>query len=467
MNEKDNMMNEELVKAAEHGEEESIISLLRAGADVNARDANGKTVLMHGAQQGHHGCVDILLREGADVNAVWYRSETALVLAADKGWKECLERLLIAGAVVNSPFPQRLALVSAAWNGHIKCVELLLSAGADVNRTLEGCSALIGAAHGGRDNCVELLLNEGADVNLTRNDRSTALHEAAKGNHKERKGCRCVQLLLAARASVNPVDEFGETPLCKASRSGCMDCVHNLLTSGADVNGSETDGIPLICAASACNVEVIDFLRQHGADMNLQDSNGSTALIHAAYYGYNTCVKTIVEAGADVNVNNKEGFTALMAAAGSTRMPEANIFNTVRLLLQHAAHVNIYNTQGQNALQNHIYTEFWKSQQITLLLFAAGETINGTTVKGVVWTGLEWESKDKEIPHFLLRLIKPKLNLKEWCRFLIRKHLINLDPRLHLFHRTNQLGLPLSLLRYLLYNMSLDEPCVGENFVCE
>ena len=246
-----------------------------------------------------------------------------------------------------------------------------------------------------------------------------------------------------------------------------MDCIHNLLNAGADVNGSDANGIPLICAATACNVGVINFLRQHGADMNMQDSNGSTALIHAAYYGYNTCIKPIVEAGADVNVSNKEGYTALMAAAGSTRMPEANIYNTVRFLLQLGAHVNRYNTMGQNALQHHIAKDFWRSKQIALLLFAAGETIGGTTVEGVEWTGMEWKSKDVSVPDFLLRLMEPKLNLKEWCRLSIRKHLINLDARLHLFHRITQLGLSPPLVRYLLYNMSLDETFRGGHYANE
>ena len=80
---------------------------------------------------------------------------------------------------------------------------------------------------------------------------------------------------------------------------------------------------------------------------------------------------------------------------------------------------------------------------------------------------MEWKSKDVSVPDFLLRLMEPKLNLKEWCRLSIRKHLINLDAQLNLFHRIIQLGLPPPLVRYLLYNMSLDEAFHGGNYANE
>ena len=48
------------------------------------------------------------------------------------------------------------------------------------------------------------------------------------------------------------------------------------------------------------------------------------------------------------------------------------------------------------------------------------------------------------------------------CRQSIRKHLIKLNPHLHLFDRLNKLGLPSLLNDYLLYGFSLDDhDCEG------
>ena len=59
------------------------------------------------------------------------------------------------------------------------------------------------------------------------------------------------------------------------------------------------------------------------------------------------------------------------------------------------------------------------------------------------------------VPDYLLHEDQ-KLSLKHLTRELIRKHLINIDPHENLFGRIPQLGLPSSLTKYLLYNMSLD-----------
>ena len=76
-----------------------------------------------------------------------------------------------------------------------------------------------------------------------------------------------------------------------------------------------------------------------------------------------------------------------------------------------------------------------------MLLYAAGETLDGTYV-------------DK-IPEEL-KFEDEKVELKQICREAIRKHLLKLDPHQHLFSRIPQLGLPF-LTEYLLFNQSLDD----------
>jgi ankyrin repeat protein len=57
-----------------------------------------------------------------------------------------------------------------------------------------------------------------------------------------------------------------------------------------------------------------------GADLNLQDKDGFTALIRAAANDHTATVQTLIGAGADLNLQNKDGFTALIRAAANEHM---------------------------------------------------------------------------------------------------------------------------------------------------
>jgi len=68
-----------------------------------------------------------------------------------------------------------------------------------------------------------------------------------------------------------------------------------------------------------------------GADPNVHDDTGATALMYAAAYGSATDVRLLIDAGAAVNTPNKYGSTALMWAAGEP--------DKLQLLLGHGASV--------------------------------------------------------------------------------------------------------------------------------
>lgn len=60
-------MDRELLKAARHGEENEVLSCLKAGADIGATDTVwGKTSLVFAAQQGHYGVVHLLLSKSSE-----------------------------------------------------------------------------------------------------------------------------------------------------------------------------------------------------------------------------------------------------------------------------------------------------------------------------------------------------------------------------------------------------------------
>lgn len=77
-------------------------------------------------------------------------------------------------------------------------------------------------------------------------------------------------------------------------------------------NGSAT---PLMYASSAGHTKTVQVLIKNGANVNVRDDDGDTALAYAAVRGAPIdLVKTLLSAGADVNIKNNRGQTALMLA---------------------------------------------------------------------------------------------------------------------------------------------------------
>src|SRR5712691_7664515 len=106
-------------------------SITASGADVNLRDARGSTPLMHAAAIGSLEAMQLLLKAGADVNAKNGLDTTALIWGASDPAKV---RLLVdAGAGVNarSKIGRTPLVIAAGSPGSIESVRLLLSKGAD------------------------------------------------------------------------------------------------------------------------------------------------------------------------------------------------------------------------------------------------------------------------------------------------------------------------------------------------
>ena len=86
-----------------------------------------------------------------------------------------------------------------------------------------------------------------------------------------------------------------------------------------------------------------------------------------------------------------------------------------------------------------------------MLMFAAGEILNDDDLDK-----MSTEEKDS-LQIFEIRHENRKMDyLRHLCRKAIRKHLLKLNPYLHLFNRIPQLGLPHVETQYLLFDMSLD-----------
>jgi len=72
---------------------------------------------------------------------------------------------------------------------------------------------------------------------------------------------------------------------------------------------------PLIVATRLGQLDSVKYLLEHGAQVNLQDSDGKTALHHAAYGGHSNVMKELLDSKADMIARNEDGYTPLHLAA--------------------------------------------------------------------------------------------------------------------------------------------------------
>ncbi len=201
---RDGFGNTALVYACQSGPDsnlEVVASLLRAGAQVDARGAKDMTPLMHAVMQDNsQQMVEALLNASADVNCQDHRGWTPLMhCTRNRSDQVRVAQLLIAaGANVNATHRcGGTALLNAAYHGRSQVVESLLAAGADVNATDQaGWTPLIGAAMNGHVTVVRALLQAGANVSATDRLGRSALMLAKVNRHTA-----VLELLVGAGAS--------------------------------------------------------------------------------------------------------------------------------------------------------------------------------------------------------------------------------------------------------------------------
>lgn len=137
------------------------------------------------------------------------------------------------------------------------------------------------------------------------------------------------ELLKARGLRVNATNAHGETALMLAAIKGHVELARQLIAAEADVN--KTGWTPLHYAASGTSehqVAMVQLLLEHHAYIDAASPNGSTPLMLAAQYGSQAMVELLLNAGADVQLRNQLGLTAVDFARRSDRDYMVRILQT-------------------------------------------------------------------------------------------------------------------------------------------
>jgi uncharacterized protein len=311
-----NKPDEEILKAAKKGDSGKIHQWLSQGADVNARDKDQRTPLIHAVRGGKLEAVRTLLDAKADVNLQDEDGNTALMEAAKRDEPQPALDLIAAGSKLNLRDNDGwTALMEAAKHGTLAVSRELIRKKADLDvRTADGRSALSLAAERGTTALVDELIDARVDV---RNPEigGYALLVAAKNDRVD-----VVLRLMQAKAPLGYSNWEGETLLHAAASRGQERVVGALLQAGVRPDMKDKQGrTPLILAAASGHEDVVESLLVGGAEPDHIDANHWTALMYAAAhssYGAAGSIRRLVRAGADVDRRaGIGGKTALMIAA--------------------------------------------------------------------------------------------------------------------------------------------------------
>jgi hypothetical protein len=153
---------------------------------------------------------------------------------------------------------------------------------------------------------------------LGKDGQSVELDEQIVGAAMERNTAKVIEL-LGRGADVNAKGKYsGWTPLMLAARKGDTGLLNLLLSRGADIDAKSAvqDRTALMEAVRNRNFEAVKALLAANPDVDAVDWEGYTVLMFAAISGQTDVVSALLDHGAEVNVKNKVGSSALMMASG-------------------------------------------------------------------------------------------------------------------------------------------------------
>ena len=308
--------------------------------DVCSRDSTDNSTPLHLASlNGHMEAAWILIELGADVTARDKDGKTPLRLALQRGQIDVA--LLL--------FDSERGTHPTAWNkrgetrlhmvlqcGHIDIARMLIVHGVDVTtQNKDGETLLHLALKSGQVDVVPILLKCGTDPTAQNKDGETPLSLALRSGYGD-----VARLLVERGTDTTARNKRGETPLHLASHMGQVDVARSLLERGADPTARNNDGAtPLHVALQSGQVYVVSIiLLEYGADPTTQN------------IGQVDAACSPLEHGADLTPQNNDGETPLHVAL------QIGQVDVAPMPLEHSAEPTTQNNDGEITLhlESHI-----------------------------------------------------------------------------------------------------------------
>lgn len=224
------------------------------------------------------------------------------------------------------------------------------------------------------------------DFNATPLQMAAGQGDPASGLKPRSPDLQKVKALVEGGAALNQVNSWGSA-LHSAVRYGTPEIIEYLVDHGANVDVTDdiTNETPLIAAAGMGNRAAAEVLIKKGANVNAVSKFGGSPLTSAAYFGRYEVVKLLIEKGADLARDG--GAAYLQCAKGMAQhTPRTEderaryvYIATADLLVAKGVDVNAVDSDGWNALH---YTAANGNPQVTRYFLKAGVNPNARTARG-------------------------------------------------------------------------------------
>jgi len=302
--------------------------LLEHGIPVESQLSNGWPPLAWATSRRDPALARQLVLRGADVNRA-HEGRTPLSLALHRELGALAELLAASGAHLGpSPSEAELnqALLSAVELRVSTSVRLLLDLGADANAKGREHHALHLAAKLGDAALCRILLDAGAEAGLGGRYGKTPLRLAVDGNHAQ-----VVFLLLEAGADPRAADNSALDQAAGAGNLALLEPMLAQVPSGKPMQEALNRALHRAMGGEAEHLATARFLLDQGAEVDTRHAE-DTPLMAAARAGNLPLVQLLIERGAELDATGRLGWTALARAVKHV--------DVVRCLLEAGARVD-------------------------------------------------------------------------------------------------------------------------------
>ncbi len=183
---------------------------------------------------------------------------------------------------------------------------------------MSGNTALMGASMWDHEQVMDLLLEKKADIAIFNKDRIGAFSYAIQNNNENYLN------KLFPKTDLDKKHQYkgtGKTPVMDAILYSSTNIVTFLLDHKLDVNLSDERGWTALMYAAMDvrknNLEKVNLLIKHGANLDYQAEDGTTALMLAVKNNQTAIVSELINKGATINLQDKESHSALYFAQES------------------------------------------------------------------------------------------------------------------------------------------------------
>ena len=303
-----------LFDAINSNELAAVVTLLKSGADVNARkvDYMNATPLMMAMGKNNLEMTRVLVEAGADVNLIDENGDPAINWAAYYGLTQQVTLLLGYGASTQM-VGHGNTIEIAMRRGHQELVKVLAQHDGVAVELTPAVSDLQDAIDAGDSQAVEQAISNGAPANGMDETGRPLIARAARTGSVE-----IVLLLKDNGADIDAMDAIGFTPLMEVARKGDTRMAAVLIK--ADANPKHVafkrglSFTPLHQAAVGGNLEILGLLLNANAGIDSVDSIGNTPAMWSLYEGNLDFCLAVLEAGSDPSIKNESNMSLASTA---------------------------------------------------------------------------------------------------------------------------------------------------------